>query len=101
MPEMYEHLSQCKRCRHLMVSTASKELRRWQNTNLCEMHNRLLRQWRKAAEMYTTNLAELIGKVGTVSVSQLFELAKITEAVRRRTAEVRTELDKHIAAHNC
>jgi hypothetical protein len=101
MPEMLEHLSQCRGCRHAIVSNVSEKLRRWHNTNLCETHNRLFREWRKAAEMYATNLAELIGKVGRVSVSQLFELAKITETVRRLTARVRTEQDEHMAAHNC
>ena len=101
MPEMLEHLSKCRRCRLAMVSTVSEELRRWHNTNLCETHGRLFREWRKAAEMYTTNLAEMIGKVGKVSVSELFELTTITETVRRQKAQVRTELDEHIEAHNC
>jgi hypothetical protein len=51
--------------------------------------------------MYAVMLAELIGRVGRVSVPQLFELGTLVETMRRLTADIRAELDEHIATHHC
>lgn len=84
-----------------MVPFVSEELRRWRRANLCAKHDSLFREWREAARMYATTLAELLGRVGQVIAPQLFERAMIVEILRRLTADVRAELDEHIAEHHC
>src|SRR5262249_6757481 len=98
---MQGHLLKCSRCRHSMVNTVSDELRRWHHTKLCEMRNSIFREWSDAAEMYATSLADLTGKAGVVSDSDLLRLAKLTETARKLTAQCRSELDEHIATHHC
>jgi hypothetical protein len=84
-----------------MVVTVSDELRRWSHRRPCETGDSLFCEWRDAAEMYATNLAELTGKAGKTSDPELLRLAKITEIGRKLTAQVRAELDHHIAEHLC
>ncbi len=99
--QMHAHLLKCVRCRRSMTITVSDELRRWRHTKLCDTRNTIFREWRDAAEMYATTLAELTGKAGMVSDSDLLRLAKLTETARKLTAQCRSELDEHIATHHC
>ena len=101
IPPMYSHLLECLRCRDAMVHAVSAELQRWRNTILCETRESLFGEWREAAKAYTTTLADLTKNVGRKPASELFKLAEIMEITRRLTAQVRAELDEHIAMHNC
>ena len=99
--DMHTHLLKCSHCRHSMVATVSDELLRWRHKKLCETRNGLFCEWRDAAALYATTLAELTGKAGRVPDSDLSRLAKVTETARKLTKQFRAELDEHIATHNC
>jgi hypothetical protein len=99
--EINDHLLICMRCRQLMVATVSDELVRWSHAKLCETRDSLFFEWRDAVELYATTLAELTGKAGRIPDSDLTRLAKIAETSRKLTALFRSELDGHIATHNC
>jgi len=99
--EMHAHLLKCTQCRHSMVITVSDELLRWRHTKLCEARDTLFCEWRDAAQMYASTLAQLTGKAGLVPDPDLFKLAKLTETARKLTAQYRAELDEHIAKHSC
>jgi hypothetical protein len=99
--ETNEHLSKCMQCRHAMVDAASKELWQWRDPGLCQARKSLFREWRDAVEMYIVALAELTGQAGKIPASELFRIATIVEITRRLTAQVRAELDEHIATHKC
>jgi hypothetical protein len=101
MPEMYEHLLECTRCRNAVIPAVSEELRQRRHARTCATHERLLREWREAVEMYARTVIELVGKVGEGSVPELSEVAIVTEIVRGLTAQVCNELDEHIATHHC
>jgi hypothetical protein len=99
--EMHAHLLKCIECRHSMVITVSDELQRWRHTKLCETRETLFCEWRDAAQMYASTLAQLTGKAGIVPDTDLFKLAKLTETARKLTEQYRAELDEHIAKHCC
>jgi len=84
-----------------MVITVSDELQRWRQIKPCETHASVFGEWRDAARMYASTLAQLTGKAGVVPDSELFKLAKLTETARKLTAQFRAELDEHIAEHRC
>jgi len=100
-PDLYGHLLKCMRCRYVMVAAVCDELQRWRHTRLCHTRESLFNEWRDAAEMYTKNMAELTGKVDQVSQAELLTLAKVVEIARKLTANIRSELDEHIAIHRC
>jgi len=99
--DMHHHLLECTPCRSAMVDAALDALRRWPIVRTCQTQRSLLSEWRDAAEMYTTGIAELTGKAGKIADSDLLTLAKITEVGRKLTKATRAELDEHIAKHRC
>jgi len=100
-PGAKEHLLQCLPCMDAMVVVTSKKLRRAHDPGWCERRESLSREWQDAAEVYTRTLGEVIRKIDTVSELELVKLGKITEAARKITALLHSELKDHISAHGC
>ena len=100
-PGAKEHLLQCVRCTDAMVVVTSQKLREGLEPGWCEERESLRREWQDAAEVYARTLAEVIRKIDTVPELELVKLGKITEAARKITALLHSELQGHIGTHGC
>ena len=100
-PGAKEHLLRCVVCADAMVVVTSQKLHQRCEPGWCEQRESLSREWQDAAEVYTRTLAEVIRKIDTVPELELVKLGKITEAARRITALLHSELQEHIETHRC
>ena len=100
-PGAQEHLLKCVHCTDAMVVVTSEKLRRPRDPGWCERRESLSREWQDAAEVYIRTLAEVIRKINTVPELELVKLGKITEAARKITTLLHSELEDHIATHGC
>jgi len=84
-----------------MIVVTSQKLRRPYAPGWCERRESLGREWQDAAEVYIRTLAEVIRKINTIPEFELVKLGKITEAARKITSLLHSELEDHMATHNC
>jgi hypothetical protein len=84
-----------------MAVVSSQKLRQQRESGWCEERESLSREWQDAAEVYTKALAEIIRKIDTIPELELVKLGRITEAARKITALLHSELKKHIETHHC
>ena len=100
-PGAHEHLLQCVQCTDAMLVITSQKLRDRHDPGWCERRESLSREWQDAAEVYTKTLVEVIRKIDVVPEPELVKMGKITEAARKITALLHSELEDHIATHGC
>src|SRR5262245_12114178 len=100
-PAAHAHLMGCAQCRASMLAIALEEVGRQRPSRSCQARERLFREWREAAEMYVKTLVQLTETTDQTPDSELLALGRIAEVARKLTAQVRTELEEHIATHRC
>jgi hypothetical protein len=65
----------------------------------CEIRERLLIQWKEAAESYALLVSSIFQKLGTISSEETDALLQHADELARSAEQLREELDAHRAAH--
>jgi hypothetical protein len=67
----------------------------------CEIRDRLLIQWKEAAESYALLVCSILEKLGTISPEETDALLKHADELGQSADQLREELEAHRAAHGC
>jgi len=67
----------------------------------CAEKDRLLLEYRQAADQYAAAVAELIRRIGISSLDDYQKLHQAAESARIRSNEARDRLARQIAEHDC
>ena len=67
----------------------------------CEIRERLLIQWKEAAESYALLVSSIFQKLGTISPEETDALLQHVDELGRSADQLREELEAHRAAHGC
>ncbi len=67
---------------------------------VCEKKRKLLQSYQQATRKYSDAVAELAQKIGMSSKINYDALYRLTEALRIDAAEVKQDLETHIAEHH-
>ena len=67
----------------------------------CAEKDRLLLEYRQAADQYAVAVAELSRRIGISSLDDYQKLHQAAESARIRSNEARDRLARHLAAHGC
>lgn len=67
----------------------------------CEEKQRLLLEYERSIEMYSSAVSELARQTGIISQEEYTQLHWDAEVNRQISAAVRSRLERHVAQHGC
>jgi len=67
----------------------------------CEEKTRLLLEYQRTTEVYSTAVGDVAKNIGVVSKSEYERLHQAAEEARHESFAARERLDRHVAEHHC
>jgi len=67
----------------------------------CEEKSRLLQEYQRTTELYSSAVAELARKIGIVPRQKYQRLHEAAEKARFASADARDRMERHVFQHRC